>query len=389
MKKILAVLMAITTLMSVMTMQSFALFGGSDVTAPEVESVRFTDDCAVSLKEVKAYFDELAEEADEEYPIEEEAYSFAMSTIPYMLEITLSNGEKVAKSPEDWLFTTFEDFDIQVDARITYNDYIEAKEKNAKTIDVEVYANTYTDIEETLEEDENNIFKIEKELVPCFVISMIPLSPLPSTVYEYADYYDVDGTKFLVTYADLSIKTLTLTAKTEEDGYISYWFEDELVYVYEWDNELAVYYLDEVYKKDVEYKEETFKSIKITECDFSASTKTLTTIKGLVEFNDGTTKNFEKIFDKPLGINDDGGTVVCTMDGFYVYVDIFDVEYSETGVNTDNYCINVYVGSDEYVEDTYKVENPNGFLLKIKLWIESFFEMLKEIFFVIINWLSF
>ncbi|MBQ6707596.1 MAG: hypothetical protein IJM97_01450 [Clostridia bacterium] len=382
MKKFLALILALVTLMSMMVIPSFAA-----TPLPEVESVKFIDDNAISLKEMTAYFDEMLEWYEEDGSpemIEEEYFYLNYAMIDYEIEVAFSDGNTEELSLSDSFLQT-DSYEVYADAYVSYAEYLEAKNNKAKTVDVEISVTVDNTTLAFYGESVTTDFVVEKAVKNAYVLSILPLNFLPTKIYRNCDYFDLDGTKFLVTYSDLNTETLELSY--DKDMY-EYYLGDEYIDLYiSEDDELTFSFYDEVFTKKVIVEDEPFEKIEIKECDFDASSKTLSSIKCDVTLKDGTVKSFAKTFDEATEI--DSYYVVGEIEGFYVFVIVMDYELSENGTTlTDNFCITAEVGygDDEgnYVTDTYRVKNPLGFITQIRMFFEMIVEWFSEFIFTII-----
>lgn len=377
-KKILALAAALITLMFAMSLQSFALFGKE---LPTIESIKFTDTYPISEKDLVkhySYLDEIAEDLGEDIASIIEKfdipYDLGNSNIPYEVEIILSDGNKTTLALDDFS-CDFEDYSVYVEASVDYDEFINITENNAKTAVVEFCVGVY-DTKNTVKSE----FASEKNVKSCIVAAMLPLGSLPTDVNSNCDYYDIADTKFLVTYADLKTETITLKATTDEYGNYEYFLGDmELnVYTDEEEQSFNIEYLDDCYTKSVTINPEPFKEIKITECDFDAEKGVLNSIKYAITLNDGTVQNFENSFTKPVVFDD--YIKIGMLENYFIYLYVSDYEYSESGMLlTDEFCITVEVGYDDCCTDTFRVENPRGFFLKIKMWFISIIDFIKMI----------
>ena len=273
MKKFLALILALITLMSMMVIPSFAASK-----LPEVTSVKFIDDNALSLKEMTAYFDEMLaiyEEDDCTEMIEEEYFYINYAMFDYELEIALSDGNTIELSLSN-AFQETDNYDVYADAFVSYAEYLEAKNNKAKTVDVEVSVTVDNTTLAFYGESVTTDFVVEKAVKNAYVLSILPLNFLPTKFYRNCDYFDLEGTKFLVTYSDLNTETLELSY--DKDMY-EYYLGDEYINLYiNDDDELTFAFYDGVFAKKVIVEDEPFEKIEIKECDFDVNSKTLLSI---------------------------------------------------------------------------------------------------------------
>lgn len=286
MKKFISVMLTVLMLVAVLPLQSFAF----TVKLPTVESVRFVDDLGVSAKAVetqKKEVDEMIEKVTEmleeelgelEYSVEdllsmvgiegmEELYNFLLTDdYGYTVEAVLSDGSTYKIDLYDGRASIDRYTHVTVSAQVKYSDYLEAVEADEDAVAVTLFCSVLSDVSGISKKSE---FTLEKELIPCFVKSIKPVSTLNYTVYEDSDYLNLDGKKFKVTYADGSQETYTAEKLTGEfggymlDGKELYCFLDTL------DEEKPVVmleYLDAIYKHDIKVEESPYESIEITDC---------------------------------------------------------------------------------------------------------------------------
>lgn len=380
-KKILALTLAILILMSAMAVQSFALF---DKELPTVESVEFIDENPISLKALKNYFDQAEEWYDPgEMPMDEPCYLYLDTNFAYEIEITFSNGDVQQMMLEDY-FLDCGDYCLYVEAHVYYEDYLEATAGDDIDVSVSIgVESSYSIVNDYFSEE----FVLQKETVSCYVLSMIPLSIMPSILYKNCDYYDIEGAKFLVTYANLKTETLTISVEKNENDYPEYFLGDKLIDIYVDDlDEVYTFgfsFYDEKYSKRVTVKDEPFESISITECDFDVNKKELSSIKCEVTLKDGTVQTVEKTFDEPLTTTDYAVIGVVKDYVVTVFVDDFEIVGDNTFL-TDNFCITVEVGYDEAVSDTYRVENPLSFFVAIRMFFVKIYIIIEEFIFNIL-----
>ncbi len=386
MKKFLAVLLALVTLMSVMMIPSFAA-----TPLPEVEDVKFIDDNAISIKELTIYFDEMLEWYEEDGSpelIEDEYFYLNDTAFDYEVEVALSDGNKVELSLFNNL-VEMEKYDVYVGAYVSYGEYLKAKNNNAKTVDVEISVTVDNTFYTLYGNSVTTDFTVAKAVKNCYVLSIIPVEFLPSKFYRNCEYFELDGTKFLVTYSDLKSEILTIRSEKSIYGYVdAYYLGDEYIDLYiSEDEELTFQFYDEIFTKKVVVEDEPFEKIEIKECEFDAKSITLSSIKYDVTLKDGTVKSFEKTLNEDIELSN--YYAVGEIEGFYVYLVVTDYEYDENGkALTDNYCITLEVGyGDEdgnYATDTFRVKNPTGFFVGISMFFEMLIESIREFIYTLI-----
>lgn len=380
-KKILALVMALFTLLSVMAIPSYAA-----KSIPKVEFIEFTDEKAVSVKQMEIYFNEIEDMYEEwgelvsvfenEMTLEDERFYLEDSGVDYNLVVTLSTGEEIELDTDNYFGEFTEDGDYYVYAymSVTYAQYMEAKRSNADAINVTV--NCYVE-----DEDYNyteSEFQYEKDLVDCYVRSITPVSGIPTYIYENCDYiHNIIGGKFLVTYADGQKETLTVA--WDDYGY-TLGGKDFSAYVDYDTKTLECEFIDGRFEKTIIPIAEPFKTLEITECDYNSRYGTVN-IKYDITLKNGTVKSFESMVDF-VEFNDVGYYIIDSYLGFDIYLAASDYKIDENDkIDADNYLFTVEIGYENAVSDTYEIENPMGFFVKIRVWFELLIEKISDFFY--------
>lgn len=347
-KKAFSLLLTLLMIFSAVPMQGFAAL--DSLKMPEITAVEIVGedkDKAVSFKEIDEFFTEIFERFEEimedmdlnfdvpsdleqilaKYPYLNSLIDYDMfysGVVDYDFEVTLSNGDKITVKNEDYYVQYKKIFSIYAGAYVSYEDYLEAKESGADKITLNVGAEIENDILEDYVEPNTFKTQVEVPMVKCYVKSIAPVSGFPKKVYEYCDYYELDGAKFKVTFSDGTSKTLTAKQHIDFDtsvtNYVSYTLGDAELFVSEADDEvLEIEYLDAVKQVDVKYYDDAtpFESVKITNYVFD-ETVGLTSISYDITLKSGGKKSFTKDFSSesnvvllPYGILD-------VYKGFYV-----------------------------------------------------------------------
>lgn len=335
-RKIFSIVLTVLMLMSVMSIQSFAAL--DFLRAPTITSVEMSENSfdSVSLKEVKTFFDEMEEslkEMEEIYgetidfdalseELKEMLYSFYLgySNLDYEFVVTLSNGEKYTVKAADGYVDVNAFVTVEIDALVLYDDYLAAVEDDADTVKVTFKGNVYSNVLQDYTEAGAYTAETEIDLISCVVESIKPVSGVSSTVYEDADYMDIDGAKFRIKYADGSTKTaeVTQTISMENVVYypsVKYELDGNPLYAGEYDGEAYFTYLDAEYSMKVKYAENPFESIEITNCVFDYETG-LQSIDYTITWKNGNSEDFTKEFTAEKAV-DFYGAIDC-VDGYVI-----------------------------------------------------------------------
>ncbi len=298
MKKVIAVVITVIMLMSLCGMQSFA-FTVKLPTVTGVESVAGTsvsmkaldnskknmdDQIAYVTEEFGISIEELREHCEEFFgeSFEDMFYRFQVSDI---LALTLSDGSEV-EIDTDLYYEIDRYTEINVNAYVTYDDYLTAKQENADTVNVTFDCEVYSYISGI---SKDSSFVIEAELVDCFVKDFTPVSVIDYSLYEDSDELDLEGKKFLVTYADGTAKTYTAKFDAAEEGFM---LNGEYLYVWFDDDKVTIEYMDEFYEHSVSFDGESpYESIEIVDYELS-ETEGLTSVTYEITDNKGNSKSF-------------------------------------------------------------------------------------------------
>ena len=376
-KKALSVFLACVLLAVSMPVQSFAAF--ESIKAPEIQEIKIKDTSQpLSVKAVDGYvkdeiasFEEFFGNITEEELLSDYSSSLALDlqSLNYIcyFKVTLASGETYDISNYDNFIEYNSIYEIEVDAYITYEDYLEAKEKGADEIKVTVSGEVYRNYFSYSLVNEYTTAQ-NLPLVDMIVKSITPLSELPEKYYADTWYYDMEGAEFLIEYADGT----KVTAKAESESYKPYGCLEYGNYIldgkllhseFEENSEkktafFYIYYVDASYKKEVEYIDDSlFKGVEITDCVFDTDTARLSSISFNLTYNDGTVKAFTKeITAESEDLFD--GVEIGLIDGCDVMVFVYwgnGVIYN-TNYDADYYYIEIYVGENT---DMVTVDNPS------------------------------
>lgn len=408
-KKVLAIMLTVIMLLSAVSIHSFAAL--DFLRMPEIAAVEIVGEDAekaLSFSEIEYFYESLQEEFEnmtdeydfgfdadiyeiiEEYPFLKNLFNYNLShtdIVNYDFEVTLSNGDKITVKADDTYVEYKKIFAVSAYASVSYDDYLEAKENGTDTIKLTVEGEISNMLLEGYVEPNSAVFKKEVPLVDCYIKSITPISGVPEKVYEYCDYYEIEGAKFKVVYPDGTSKILKAEKTVGfNDGYeyVNYTLNNEALYVYEYDEGILEFsYLDAVAKKKIGYYEDTdpFKSVKITDYVFDEATG-LTSISYDITMNNSEVKSFTKDFTSqdnlavfPYGILD-------VMDGFYIVLNPYpgDAYDSEEEYEAGYIYFNVTAGEcNDSVKVEFSATQEINVLLKIIEKITEIIDMLKAV----------
>ncbi len=413
-KKFTAVLLVTLLIAVSVPMQSFAGFG--DFKIPIIKSIEIGGESqVVSMKELDNYYNTIFEELEEygytledlkeKFPsIYETVLDFSLSSskLKYEFDVTLYSGKKYTVSDEYYSVDINKTFSLEVDGYITYETYLEAKEKGSDEIEVILCGYLYNNLTYDYFDAADYTSKTTLPLKSMIVKSITPISGIPTKIYADADYVDVEGAKFKIEYADGTVTTAEAIRSSDADdiAYDNYTLDGNDLDVWYWndydekaDAEVALYcfeYLDEVFETPAEFSETSlFKSIRITDCDFDVYTTDLKSVSYELTYNDGRVLSFTENFDGEEDIVMLAlGKEINYIDGYVVYVYLtlggYDI-FSDT-INVDSIDIEVSIGENS---DVYKTEVPyketvNG-LLNVYFFFENIIEKVKNMFYNLID----
>ncbi len=360
-KKLLGVVLAVLMIMSVFSVNSFAI---DFFKTPEIESVTFTDSNPVSKKELKTYFDEIQSYIDEMSEILGEDFDFgpmtfslATSNIEYEMDVKFTDGTVTSISNDDFYVAYGDDETpvAMIDAYITYEEYLDVVNGKKSEIQINISA---TSIYLT---GKDKTFTATKKAVSKFVESFEIVSGVPSEIYEFADYYNLSDAVLKVKYKGKDAKTFKIKLSFDETGAPVYTIDGKRAYVYSYDNALYIDFLDAEIEKKVKYKAEPFKKIEITECAFDEETLSVKSLTYKVTFTNGTTKSYNYTAPEATGDQEifTFGNI-GRLKGFYVSMSytMFEIDDEAMTIDLEKIKVNVSVGYDKVISDEYELANP-------------------------------
>ena len=384
-KNFISVLLVCVLLVVSIPMQSFAAF--EELKVPVIQEIKINKSSqAVSLKEVDDYFTSVLETlvkydidlgniSDEQLSIYVSLlnYNLYLSAFEYELDIILSTGKTYTVPIEEGEIELNSIYNIETDCYINYGAYLEAKEKGADEIEINLCASTYNKLTNNYCYDSEYTTTDEWTLVDMYIKSITPLSGISEKIYADADYCDIDGAEFLIEYSDGTTDTAKVFRNTSAyanpyDSLEDYTLNGSPLYacyLMNYDDvteettaEYFFAYLDAVYTQSVEVVEESLISdIEITDCVFDSKTAHLNSIKYEINYADGNVKTFTKEFNEEENEMLHYGVNINAFDGYIVCVDI-SMDSGEMNMETmitDNYYITASVGGHY---DSFVIENP-------------------------------
>ena len=384
-KNFISVLLVCVLLVVSIPMQSFAAF--EELKVPVIQEIKLNKSSqAVSLKEVDDYFTSVLETlvkydidlgniSDEQLSIYVSLlnYNLYLSAFEYELDIILSTGKTYTVPIEEGEIELNRIYNIETDCYINYGAYLEAKEKGADEIEINLCASTYNKLTNNYCYDSEYTTTDEWTLVDMYIKSITPLSGISEKIYADADYCDIDGAEFLIEYSDGTTDTAKVFRNTSAyanpyDSLEDYTLNGSPLYacyLMNYDDvteettaEYFFAYLDAVYTQSVEVVEESLISdIEITDCVFDSKTAHLNSIKYEINYADGNVKTFTKEFNEEENEMLHYGVNINAFDGYVVCVDV-SMDSGEMNMETmiiDNYYITASVGGHY---DSFVIENP-------------------------------
>ncbi len=395
-RKLTSVLLVTLVISLMLPLQSFAA-----VKIPVIESVEITEDSqAVSLKEVESYFEYIFE-FYEKYEVNIEDYLGEISSdlldnilkfhlyssgFEYKFDVTLASGKKHTVSSKDYDSQINKLYGVEIDAFITYESYLKAKEEGADEIQAEIYARLYNNLTYDYFYSTAYTSVAALPLTREVVKNITPLSGIPEKLYRDQTYVDIDGAEFLIEYADGRTVTATAKADSESNRYFGeFTLDGEVIEVYydfpeEYEEEAAEQsvefyfnYLDASCQTTAVYVGESLlKGIKITDCVFDAENLHLSSLAYELTYADERTASFTKEFSSEEEVFSDVVTWLDNVDGYVVklFVSLGDFDEDSEEINADAYYFTVSAGE---VSDTYKVDNPYKDAMNVSLNVAYFF----------------
>lgn len=329
MKKVIAVVITVIMLMSLCGMQSFAF----TIKLPTVTEAKIIGDDPVSVKGL----DKSAEAREEYIDYLKNVHGIDIEDMEYLaeeinklylgdidVELTLTDGSVVEMNVDEY-YEIDRYTKITVSAYVTYENYLELKERGADTVEITFDCSVYSNISGI---SKDSSFVIEAELVDCFVKDFTPVSVIDYSLYEDSDELDLEGKKFLVTYADGTAKTYTAKFDAAEESFI---LNGEDLYVWFDDDKVTIEYMDEFYEHSVSFDGESpYESIEVVDYELS-ETEGLTSVTYEITDNKGNSKSFTADMTPYL---EEGGLYP---EYYYSMVDAYD-------------SYGVYVCCDEYID---------------------------------------
>ncbi len=382
-KKIFALAMTVIMLCSALSIQSFAAF--DFLKAPTITDVTLSENSfkSVSVKEMTAYYkevDEAIEELEKQFGSIDELlgegsyfneyiesiYNFDLgySNLDYEFVVTLSNGKTFTVSSDDmYSYDINSMYSFEIEAYVTKDEYLKAKNKGAKNVNVTVKGQIFSNILEDYTKDGDFTTDFKMKTVSSVVKSITPVSGVPSKLYEDADYVELSGAKFKISYADGTTKTAKVKQKNEIKGELgiamtSYELDGNelLVWEYEDDNGkdiLGFSYLDAEYTKKVSYTKSLFKSIKINKCDYDFE-KGLSSITYTLTRTNGESKKYTKEFTDENAIN--FYRVIDFVDGYYITLSPYSADYEMS--EEQELKVSIYVTAGEVSSEPVEYDIP-------------------------------
>ncbi len=417
-KKFTSVILVTLILALSVPLQSFAAF--ESIKIPVIEKIEINEDSsAVSLKEVERYYTEmiavLEKNGIEIEHLKDTSPSFLdnlfkfhlySSCFEYKFDMTLTSGKEYTFSSKDYDSEINRLYSLEIDAFITYESYLEAKEAGAKEIQAEIYACLYNNLTYDYCYATSYTSKDTLSLTQMVVKSITPLSGIPDKFYQDQTYVDIDGAEFLIEYADGKTVTAAAKASTENSKHFTeYTLDGASIEVYcdfiplsedecsELQCEFCFDYLDASFKTSAAYVEESLlKGIKITDCIFDTESLHLSSLAYELTYADGSTASFTKEFSSKEDIFSELVTQLTKVDGYVVelFITVGDFDADSEKINADAYYFTVRAGE---ASDTYKVDNPYKDAMNAPLnviwFFVNLFSKIEDFLYNILNFFAF
>ena len=202
MKKLLAITLTVIMLMTILPLNSFALFSK----LPEVENITFETDDPIYYSELKKELNSILKDAEEnEYEPDDEVliYDICHHLNDYEITLEFKDGTSLTINEDVYVGS---DYDVTVWAEVNIFEATVAFETGATTVPVDVYAY----IENDYKDYTSDTFTVDFDITECYFKSIEYISGLPEEISEFAHYLELDGYKFKVTYPDGTEKTVVL-----------------------------------------------------------------------------------------------------------------------------------------------------------------------------------
>ncbi len=406
MKKLTAVVLTVLMLFSALSVTSFAA-GLDFLKAPTVTKVTLSEKSykSVSLKEMKAYYkdiEETIEKIEEQYGYKLEdlikeypsvgnmlssLYNFDLgnSGFYYEYDVTLSNGKTYTVPADEGMIEVNAFVEVYVEAGVSKDEYLKAKDKGAKSIKLDYSAQVYSNVLQDYTEDGDYSAQEKIKVVSSVVKSISPVSGFPTKIYEYADFIDLDGAKFKIKYSDGTEKTAKVVQKVEQEngvytGDVTYELDGKPLYAMEdyYDADsmgVRVYFLDAEYGKKLPEAKCPFKSVKIKDCVYDFE-KGFQSITYTITRNNGKSKTYTKEINGEMSLSVMGK--IDVIDGYFVYVStIGDIDYEVEQVQEDDLKLRIYVcvGNVESEPAEFDIPYSDSISLVVKI-IEKITEIM-------------
>lgn len=374
MKKLISIILVVLTIFSLTATVSLA----AKDEQLYVESVEFIDSYPISKMEIDPY--DLAFEDTSEsnfYAL------YLASSLPYKLQVTLSDGRKLqCNTAKDLILNVDENSSLIVLPYVTAADLVEAQRNNSNEITVTVGCmvsdvtdlNDLTAIISTLDFNSVNQFETKKAFCEQYVKSIKPISELSNTVYESAEYYEIGGKKFRIEYFDGTKKTYTVVENAVSADYSVPQFTLGGVEITAnvFFGETEIFYIDNSYTFEVKEKAYPFKAINVKDYTFDEELGLTSITYEIV-----AKKTYERTVDLTPYLTE--GELVPYFEsidafrGFYVYI------YNDTPEDDDSvFQIVLSIGETETL---LEIENPNPTPKSLIARVIMFFvNLIKNIF---------
>lgn len=375
MKKLTAIILTVIMLMTILPLNSFALFSK----LPTVKSISFKTEDPIYYSELKKAFDAVLNYAEEEQrdPEDEELfYDICHHLNDYVVTLKFTDGTSLTLTED---YYECDDYEITIWAEVNLLEATEAYEHGATTVPVYVYANIYNNYKDYYSEKVTIDFAVAER----YFKSIEYISGLPEEISENDNFLDLNGYKFKVTYVDGTEKTVVL----EEDENYDFNIDNHYVsYDIDSDNKKVIFSCFDVEcSVDINIIDYPFSNILITDTVHNFTTGILESIEYEIYMDDGSVKTFTAEgfeFITPDDPEDFPYAIIGQIEGYNIIL-INDVVIEETYPSTIYVFDSIEIegtGIYDYIYSEYEDEsktNPiRAFLAKL---VNAFYRLVDFI----------
>lgn len=218
MKKLIAITLTAIMLMTVLPLNSFALFGK----LPVVTDIKLTTEDPIYYSLIKSELESLYEyEQESGETLKEEDFQFDICyhLDDYTFDVQFKDGTSLTLTED---YYEADDYSMTIYALVDAREVIKAFENGETTVPLELYA----ELEGMYKQSESEVFSSEISIQESYFKEIRYISGLPEAIGEYDYWVDLAGCKFEVTYYDGSKEIL----EVEVDEYDDYLIDGKTLY---------------------------------------------------------------------------------------------------------------------------------------------------------------